>query len=422
MLGGAQVRTIIELHAAGHSIRSIAKQTGLARNSIRKYLRAKGLPEKKPGKVRFGKVEPYRDYLQARLADGVDNAVVLLRELKAQGYTGGYTVLKDYLHPKRSQKGNNERPTMRFETLPGQQAQVDFGQYAYLDADGERKTVWAFVMVLGYSRALYVEFMLKADTPAFVRAHVHAFEAFGGVPHECLYDNTKLVVLSRDDAGQPVWNAHFLDFALQTGFTARLCQPYRPRTKGKVESGVKYVEGNFWTGRRFSDLADLNTAAQRWLVDVANVRVHGTTRERPLDRLVVERPHLRAVPPRDRLRPYLMQSRRVGWDAFVAVGGVYYGVPATYCGQRVDVDVTFGEVKISQHGQVLVSHPRSFRSGARVYLPGQWAALDLPASTASGPPRHLAFQQALPDVQVEHRPLSLYAELAEHSTPRGGGA
>jgi transposase len=344
MLGGAQVRKIIELHAAGHSIRNISKQTGIARNSIRKYLRAEGLPEKKTGKVRFKKIEPYRDYLQSRLADGVDNAVVLLRELKAQGYQGGYTALKEYLHPGRSQKQKNERPTMRFETEMGQQAQVDFGKYAYLDPSGQVRHVWAFVMVLGWSRALYVEFILKADTSAFLRCHLNAFDAFGGVPHTCLYDNTKLVVLERDDQGEPVWNSLFLDFALQAGFVAHLCQPYRPRTKGKVERGVGYVEGNFWTGGKFTDLADLNQQGQVWLDTVANIRVHGTTREKPCDRLVLERPHLRPLPVRERLRPFMVQSRKVGWDAFVAVSGAYYGVPSEVCGQWVDVEVTFSEL------------------------------------------------------------------------------
>lgn len=420
MLGGAQVRKILELHAAGHSIRDITKRTGIARNSIRKYLRAEGLPEKKSGKVRFKKIEPYRDYLQARLADGVDNAVVLLRELKAQGYQGGYTALKAYLHPQRPQKQKNERPTMRFETEMGQQAQVDFGKYAYLDPAGRTQHVWAFVMVLGWSRALYVEFILKADTSAFVRCHLNAFEYFGGLPHTCLYDNTKLVVLERDDQGEPVWNPRFLDFALQAGFMAHLCQPYRARTKGKVERGVGYVEGNFWTGGKFSDLADLNQQGRVWLDTVANVRVHGTTREKPCDRLALERPHLRPLPAQERWRPWVVHSRKVGWDAFVAVNGAYYGVPSEVCGQWVDVEVTSSEVKISQGGTPLATHARSFRPGTRVILPGQWAGLD--GRVARPPqPRHLAYQHPLPEVQVEQRPLSTYAQLYEWPVVTVGG-
>lgn len=134
---------------------------------------------------------------------------------------------------------------MRYETAPGEQAQVDFGRYTYLTPQGEERRVWAFVMVLSWSRALYVEFVERADTATFLRCHVHAFEHFGGIPQRCLYDNTKLVVLRRDSEGRPVWNERYLDFSSALGFEARLCQPYRARTKGKVERGVGYVEQNF---------------------------------------------------------------------------------------------------------------------------------------------------------------------------------
>ena len=165
-------------------------------------------------------------------------------------------------------------------------------------------------MVLGWSRAIYVEFMRRADTASFIQCHVNAFEYFGGVPGRCLYDNAKVVTLDRDDEGRTQWNRRMLDFALRLGFELRLCQPYRPQTKGKVESGVKYVRGNLWPSLRFTDDADLNRQALQWCDSVANRRTHGTTGRPPAEMLTEEQPCLGKLPERSRLAPY--QGRPAG--------------------------------------------------------------------------------------------------------------
>lgn len=164
------------------------------------------------------------------MAAGIENGVVLLRELRAQGYRGGYSILKDYLQPLRL--GRSVKATVRFETDPADQAQVDFGHFAYAPPTGQREWYWAFVMVLSWSRLLYVEFVRRADVATFIRCQVNAFERFGGVPRAWLYDNTKVVVLGRDAGGVPHWNPTFLDFALRVGFDLRLFRPYRVQTKG----------------------------------------------------------------------------------------------------------------------------------------------------------------------------------------------
>ena len=199
-------------------------------------------------------------YIDVRLAEGLENCVVLLREIRELGYEGGYTVLKDYVHPRR--RPRQPKATMRFETGPGEQAQVDWGVVSYKGEDGRKHRMWVFVMVLGFSRAIYVEFVRRADVPTFIRCHLNAFDYFGGVPRRCLYDNAKVVVIERDDEdGDHEWNSRMLDFARRVGFELRLCKPYRAQTKGKVENGVKYVKGNFWPSVRFSDDADLNRQA-----------------------------------------------------------------------------------------------------------------------------------------------------------------
>jgi transposase len=344
MLRGGKVRVMYELKGNGQSIRGIARELRISRNTVRKYLRAREIPKAKPRPRRGSKLDPYKEYLEERLSHGVDNCVVLLREIREQGYTGGYTILKDYVQPSRRKQTSTA--TMRYETAPGEQAQVDFGRYTYLTPEGEKRQVWAFVMVLSWSRALYVEFVERADTATFLRCHVHGFEHFGGIPRRCLYDNTKLVVLRRGAEGRPVWNERFVDFSTALGFEVTLCRPYRAQTKGKVERGVGYVEGNFWPSARFVDLADLNRQAAQWVSTVADVRIHGTTHERPVDRLEKDRASLTAMVDRSRVASFLRDERKVGCDGYVRYGSAWYGVPWRWAGCVVQIEAEGDMVSI----------------------------------------------------------------------------
>jgi transposase len=405
VLGGATVKQLVELSGQQVSIRAIAQRLDISRNTVRKYLRAPGLPVAKPRPRRPSKLDPFREQVRQRLAAGVENCVVLLRELRARGYAGGYSILKDYVRPLRLGRAVNA--TVRFETKPGEQAQVDFGRFAFLAPDGQRHWYWGFVMVLAWSRLLYVEFIRRADVASFIRCHLNAFERFGGLPRTCLYDNTKVVVLGRDVAGVPHWNATFLDFALRIGFEARLCRPYRAQTKGRVESGIKYVKHNFWPAVEFHDAGDLNAQAQAWMAGVANVRIHGTTGERPLDRFAREALQLLPLPRPDRVEPFLREERRVGRDGFVAWERGWYGVPWTWAGQRVQVAATESTIEIWAGGERLALHPRATRLGQRLVLPGQWAGL--PRSDARRAMEPLGRQRAALD--IETRALAIYDQL-----------
>ena len=213
---------------------------------------------------------------------------------------------------------------MRFETAPGEQAQVDWGSLGYEGADGKKHRVWAFVMTMGWSRACYVELVRKADTATFIQCHVNAFEYLGGIPRRCLYDNAKVVTLGKDETGQVAWNMRMLDFALRVGFEIRLCQPYRAQTKGKVESGVKYVRRNMWPSMRFTDDADLNrqgsgVVRQWWPTG----RIHGTTHVGYPRRCWLRRvTYLGKLPGRNALAPYLREDRTVSRDGFVSREGL----------------------------------------------------------------------------------------------------
>ena len=403
------VKELYELKGEGHSIRGIARELGISRNTVRRYVRSSEVP--KPGsRPRHGsKLDPYTEYIDDRLSDGLDNCVVLLKEIRELGYDGSYPTLTSYVKPKR--RPRQPKATVRFETEPGEQAQVDWGVLSYNDESGRRRRMWTFVMVLGFSRAIYVELVRRADVATFIRCHINAFEYFGRVPRRCLYDNAKVVVIERDEDGRHEWNSRMLDFARRVGFDLRLCRPYRAQTKGKVESGVKYVRRNFWPSARFMDDSDLNGQALEWCDVVANARVHGTIGEVPKRMLEVERSSLGVLPDRSGLGVYLREDRKVGRDGYVNWDGSWYGVPWTLAGSIVQVGVNAGTVEIWSGQERLAVHPRAHRRRQRLTLPGQWDGL---VDGDTRPKRESVAVQVNAQ-QVERRSLEVYDLLA------GGG-
>jgi transposase len=284
MVGRGEFMDVHEAWVRGKTVSEIARLTGRDRKTIRRMLREGGPKPRAPREV-SSKLDPYRGYLLDRLLseDPVSNAEVLFDEIQTMGYVGGRTILKDFLHPFRELV--KEKSTVRFETPPGKQAQVDWGIFK----KPARKRVQGFVMSLGWSRALYLDFAETQALANLLLCHEQAFQYFGGVPEEILYDRTKTVWLRDDERGDPVFHPGLVDFAEHYGFRPRLCRGYRPQTKGKVESGIGYVRKNFWRRvrdyRQANDLLDLR---RRWLDETCNVRVHGTTGERPVDRLPKE--------------------------------------------------------------------------------------------------------------------------------------
>ena len=277
------MKDIYEMNGAGHSIRGIARELDVSRNTVRKYLKTPEAMAPKARKRRASKLDPYTEHIDRRMGEALENCVVLLQELKELGHDGSYTILSEYVRPRRRRR--QPEATMRFETGPGEQAQVDWGSLSYIGEDGKKRRIWVFVMTMGYSRACYVELVRRADMAAFIQCHVNAFEYLGGVPRGCLYDNAQVITLGKDEAKRPIWNPRMPDFAKRVGFEIRLCQPYRAQTKGKVESWVKYARRNMWPSIRFTNDVDLNGQALEWCDVVANARVHGTTHRVPWEML-----------------------------------------------------------------------------------------------------------------------------------------
>ena len=269
----------------GASKSALARQLGVSRDTVHRWIRAGDLDRDLDAtSVRYGprppvptKLEAYKPIIEARLAAYPQlSAVRLLDEIRAAGYAGGYTQLKAFVRRVRPMPA--PEPVIRFETPAGRQAQVDFARFRF--PWGVR---YALLVVLGYSRLLWCRFIRARIMPTLVDGIEEAFLYFGGVPQELLFDQMKAVI-TRDlrlEGGALVRNAEFLRFAHHWGFTPRACRPYRAQTKGKVERPVRYVRGNFVYGRTFLHDADLDHQRQLWLERVANVRLHGTTRERP---------------------------------------------------------------------------------------------------------------------------------------------
>jgi len=356
-----------------------------------------------------GKLDAFKTYLRQRLQAGVWNGSVLLRELRARGYKGGYTILTDWLRPQRKQA--ELIAVQRFETPPGKQAQVDWGHLgAVSDGEGERK-LWGFTMTAGYSRRLFAVAATDQKLGTLLRMHESAFYAWGAVPDEILYDRMKTVWTGVDERGEIVWNAIFLDFARYWGFTPRLCRPYRAQTKGKVESGVKYVRRNFicgLQGREPGNLPDLNVQLRWWIGEVANQRVHGTTHEQVMVRWEADRTAMHAVDGRPPY-PYMDdEQRKVARDAYVSWKGSRYSVPWRYAGKEVWVRDHGPSVEIRYSAERIAVHSPAARRHQVVTLTHHHIGIPTHARNSAKTLIHIA--QSAP--VVEHRPLAAYEAVA----------
>jgi len=269
----------------GLSKTELAKRFGISRRTVYHWIETGQLDRDLDSEeVRYRarpvvpmQLDPYKPIIQARLeAFPLLTAQRLFEELRSAGYPGGYTQVKDYVRQVRPREPSD--PVVRFETPPGYQGQVDFGTFQL--PWGRRH---ALLVVLGYSRLLWMRFYPRQTLTTLIRGLESAFEFFGGVPQELLFDQMRTVVLSDERLGDSglIMNAEFVRFSAHWGFRVRACRPYRARTKGKVERPIRYVRQSFFYGRTFLNDEDLNTQSEHWLHRICNARRHGTLREVP---------------------------------------------------------------------------------------------------------------------------------------------
>jgi transposase len=412
MVKNGEFFMIKEMKQRGMSITAIAKEMGRDRKTIRKWLQEKHPDIYHRNVAKPEKLSPFKSYIRQRMEEGCMNAVVIMDELRAVGYTGGITILRDFMKPLRPQVSS--KATVRFETPPGRQAQVDWGEFR-VDWHGKKKRLYAFVMVLGYSRMMYVEFTEDQRLETLMGCHERAMRFFGGVTATCLYDNMKTVVAGTDDQGEVVWNERFARFASHHGFLLRRCRPYRARTKGKVENGVGYVRKNFWPRvQTFTDLQDLNEQALYWLNHVANVRVHGTTQERPIDRLAKED----LKPISEAFECVEFHSRKVSSDTLVSYEGNRYSVPIRFVGHLVRVkDDRRGGICIYHEGELIAEHRKAVGHREVVQNKNHFEGIrkDSVAKPVPQPSPRL-MSNPIPEVVV--RPLAVYEQFLDEEVMR----
>lgn len=402
---------IQKLHLDGVSVSEIARRLNMDRKTVRKYLRQ--APREYERSPKSWKIDPFRAYLRERWELGVQNAARLFVEIQKRGYAGCATQVKKAVRPWRSE--GQERAFVRFETAPGEQAQMDWGHFG--NYGGRR--LYGFALTLCWSRMQYVEFTQRQDAETLLNCMVHALDFFGGVTQTVLTDNMKTVVLDRID-GQPRFHAKMLDFASYYGFVPRVCHPYRPQTKGKIESTIRYIKGSFWPGLVFDSLRELNRQALVWC-DEANRRVHATTREVPLVRFPYE-----GLTPLNGQPAYdtsYVSHRQVAKDCLVAYRGNRYSVPHRFAGNGVVVrePLDAGTIRIFHQHDLIAEHRLCPSRGELVVEQSHYAGLPrrsrVPVLRTSSPAVELTpgpgvgLHYMAPEVEL--RPLSIYQSFCE---------
>ena len=244
--------------------------------TAKRYAESPQKPEYTLSEPKPTKMDPYKQIVDEWLEEAPYSALRILEKLREMGFDGGYSIVKAYVSSRKMDW--NEKATVRFETMPGKQGQMDWGFFEdhLVYEDGKWKKLYCFLMILGYSRMRYIEFVTDMSTNTLIRCHQNAFRYFGGYPEEILHDNMKQVVIKRllkqEDS---TLNRQFEDFAGFYGFKPILCRPYRGQTKGKVERTVQFVRDNFMVGIKYNSLADLNGQALAWCNKV-NGNIHAT--------------------------------------------------------------------------------------------------------------------------------------------------
>jgi transposase len=314
----------------GLTVAQIARALGLHEQTVVKWLACEQFHPRQSA-PRSSRLDPFKDQVIRLLETHPYSAQQIYQRLRESGFEGGFTIVKDYVRRVRPVR---REAFLKLSFAPAEAAQVDWGEYGTIGVGSTRRRLSFFVMVLCYSRLMYVEFTVSQTMEHFLAAHEHAFAAFGGCPGRLMIDNLKSAVLSRAVGEAPVFNPLYLDFARHWGFAISPCNVAKGNEKGRVENGVGYVKKNLLNGADFLDFSAVNPAAEVWLANIANVRVHGETHQRPVDRFKDEQGLLQPLNP----LPYdlgRIQSQRASKQFRVALDSNHYSVPAEFASQRV---------------------------------------------------------------------------------------
>ena len=347
---------IKHLHVhAGLNASQIAQTLTLDPRTVTYWLAQEHFRPRKP-RPRHSKLDPFKPAIVQMLERYPYSAAQVFQRLREHGFAGGYSLVKTYVRTVRPRR---QAAFLRLAFAPGECAQVDWGSFGSVPVGQTQRRLSFFVMVLCYSRMLYVEFTVSQTMEHFLACHQHAFEFFGGIPHKIMVDNLKSAVLKRTLGAAPVFNPTYADFAAHCGFTIAPCNVGKGNEKGRVENGVGYVKKNFLAGLEIPDFSALNPAATHWLETVANVRVHGETREQPTVLWHTERPSLRPLP----LHPFdiaTVAQVRASRQFRVTVETNRYSVPAQYASHALTLKTYPDRLCIYLGDQLIARHTRHY--------------------------------------------------------------
>lgn len=354
------VAVMLRLHAKGWGSKRIARELGVSKNTVKRYLRAGGYVPYGGPEGREKVLDGLEVWVTEQFHKHRGNADVVRQELeKVHGLRVSLRTVERAVTDERRQLEAETVATVRFETPPGKQLQGDFGQTSVEIAE-EKTKIFLCVVTLGYSRRPYVEVFENEQVASWLTTLEGAFYHFGGVPEEVLIDNARaLVTVHNPQTREVVFSPTFAAFARYWGFTPKACAPYRARTKGKDERGVGYVKRNAIAGRSFAGMEELRSHLRWWMREVADVRIHGTTGERPIDRFRnAEAAALKPLGSKPRFQKTRELRRVVHNDLCVEVDTNHYSVPWRLIGEEVLVLVSEDALTVSYAGGIVARHPR----------------------------------------------------------------
>jgi transposase len=411
--GRAEMRRLVL--AEGWRIGTVARRFSVHHSVVRRAIR--DAPKDAVRAIGPSALEPFKPYILARLEKYPElTSARLLAELREQGYDRGVAIVRRYVTHVRGPR--EKKAYLSIEPISGEQAQVDWGSFGWMRIGSTQRPVSCFAMVLSWSRALFLDFSLDQRTETFCAMHRRAFEFFGGVPRKILYDNLKTVVLHH--VGTTIqFNPTFLSFAGQYLFEPTAAPPRYPQAKGRVEGAIRYIRHGFFYGRSFDSLGDLRAKAATFRDETANTRLHAATRERPADRLLVERTRLRPLPERP---PHveLVLPAIVSKEAHVRLDTNTYSVPANLVGQSVLIRADEQMVRVVAQGVEVARHTRSWDRRRAVEDPAHREKLLARRPGAQAPRRRDAIANLAPEAraylqEIARRRIQLDNEVAKLS-------
>ena len=337
-----------------YSIAKISEKTGISSKTVRKILKD---IEPGPTRTKGSKLDAYKEEIQSIFQEKPGlSTVLLLEKLRKKGYHGGKTILYDHV----SQLNQQKKPAyFHIETLPGNQAQVDWGHCGTINCGIHNRKLYVFCMVLSYSRHMYIEFTVSMEMEIFLAAHIRAFRFFDGIPKNILYDNLKSVVSHRirDEIS---FNAHHLDFASFYDFSPRVCNVRQAHEKGKVEKAIHYIKINFLARGPYENFDHIRLESREWLINIANQRLHSVTRKKPAEAFVNEEKHLLTQLPAADYDYSIPHPVPVSKQCLVNFQTNKYSVPHQYASKVVTLKATTAEVKIYSNNSQIAVHRRCY--------------------------------------------------------------